>query len=107
MSEKFEIEVTDYGWIGGMHFYGRINIPPSRQVEGYSPRYYHELSRPSDGEAPKWWTKEDGSWTTIKFWTIRDVIAAAKTWFLADPRVKPGDKLVINKEDWQRRHKNV
>jgi uncharacterized protein Usg len=108
MSEKFEIEITDYGFIGGLHFYGRVNIPKSRQVGEYSPSYYHELQRPNLEESPSWWDKKvDGPWMTIKFWTIRDIIKAAKEWFLSDPRVKPGDKLTIHKESWERRNEKL
>jgi hypothetical protein len=93
MSEKFEIEISDFSDVGGIHYYGNIYIPQSRIRNGDWHRI--ELDRPC------------GEYRTIRFWTIRDIITAAKEWFLKDPRVKPGDKLVINKADWKRRDERL
>lgn len=91
MSEKFRIEVSDFGFIGGTHYYGNIQIPASRMGNGW---YRVELDHGKEGD----------TFRTIKFWTIADVIKAAKEWFLKDPRVKPGDKLVISRDLWDIRN---
>jgi hypothetical protein len=91
MSEKFHIEVSDFGFIGGTHYYGHIQIPSSRMGNNW---YRVELDQGQEGD----------SFRTIKFWTIADVIEAAKKWFLKDPRVKPGDRLVISRDLWEIRN---
>lgn len=90
MSEKFEIDVTDFSIVGGYHYYGRVQIPQTRQ-DGRSAGHYHELDQ----------GQKDDTYRTIKFWTIRDILKAARDWFLTDLRVKPGDKLVISRDLWE------
>jgi hypothetical protein len=87
MSEKFYIEVSDFGFIGGMHYYGHVRVPDTRLSEGQ----WHPLEELS----------RKGS---IKFWTVTEIIEAAKEWFLKDSRVKPGDKLVISRDLWEIRN---
>jgi|SRR5579864_4573146 len=100
MIEKFEIRIQTFDIVGGIHYYGKIEIPMTRRTAENLERQI-ELNHVDNEHQPSWWHKDDGDWTTIKFFTIREVIVAAKKWFLTDPRVKPGDKLVIWKEYWR------
>ena len=88
--EKFEIQISTFEIVGGEHYYGRIDIPMTRQT---APHFEHtvELNRKRSGE----------TLTTIRFDTIQQIIDAATTWFLESPLVKPGDRLVI----WKGFHK--
>jgi hypothetical protein len=96
MIAKFQIEVSDFGYIGGTHYYGHIRVPDTRLLDGQ----WHPLEQLDQG-------REGDKFRTIKFWTIADIIEAAKDWFLKDPRVKPGDKLVISRELWDIRNKSL
>jgi hypothetical protein len=105
MIEKFEIEISSFDIVGGIHYYGRVELPMSRQKSGDHRTI--ELERPAPKDAPSWWTSEDGTWMTIRFDTIQQVIDAAKEWFLENERVKPGDKLVIWKGYWEKRNERL
>lgn len=79
----FRLRITTYkGMDIAEHYYGSVRIPPERDPKNeYSITLFHDDEELGEG--------------TCRFWNQKDVVQAAKEWFLKSELVKPGDKLTV------------
>lgn len=81
---KFQLRIRTYkGMDIAEHYYGTIKIPAERVGPGRADVV--ELS----------YFNPDWDYETLRFFTQKDVVEAAKTWFLASSTVLPGDKFTV------------
>jgi len=81
---KFQLRITTYvGIYIAEHYYATIKIPPERVGPGQSD--FVELT----------YFNSDWGYETTRFLSQKDVVEAAKTWFLASATPQPGDKLTV------------
>lgn len=81
---KFQLRITTYkGMDFAEHYYGTIRIPDERVGPGQS--NFVELS----------YFNKDWDYETLRFFTQKEVVEAAKLWFLSSATPQPGDKLTV------------
>lgn len=82
---KFQLKISTYiGTDIAEHYYGTILIPDDRPEDPEGDYRHVTLRHNSDlGRG------------TSRFWSQKDVVAAAKKWFLKSDCVQPGDKLTV------------
>ena len=81
---KFQLRITTYiGMDIAEHYYGTIRIPDER------------ISLGGDNAISLTYVNEDWGHETTRFFTQKEVVEAAKEWFLKSKVVQPGDKLTV------------